>query len=89
MDTQAKAWVNCIWEEQIPVPPANIKFEGWSCWIDGIKCTSDPTKQMMHRIHNDTMRNFLVQPDHFRMLTNGFDFVDWDVVERSLEGSPE
>jgi hypothetical protein len=59
MDTWAKAWVDRIFVEQIPAPLAYIKFEGWSCWIDGIKCTSDPTKPMMHRIHNDAMQNFL------------------------------
>jgi hypothetical protein len=89
MDTQVKARVNHIFAEQIPAPPANIKYEGWSCWIDRIKCTSNPTKPMMHRIHNNAMQNFLAWPDHFRMSTNGFNFVDWDAVERSLESSME
>jgi hypothetical protein len=89
MDTRAKARVNHIFVEQNPAPPVNIKFEGWSCGIDGIKCTSDPTKPMMRRIHNDAMQNFLAWPDHFRMSMNGFDSVDWDAVERSLESSPE
>jgi hypothetical protein len=89
MDTHAKAWVDHIFSEQIPAPPNNIKFEGWSCWIDNTKITSDPTKQIMQRIHYDTMKHFLAHPDHFRMSTTGFDFVNWDVFDMVMVGFPE
>jgi hypothetical protein len=59
MDTHAKARVECIFTEQIPPLPNTIKFEGWSLWIDKVKCTSDPTKQMMQRIHYNAMKTFL------------------------------
>jgi hypothetical protein len=89
MDTCAKAWVDCIFSERIPAPPNNIKFEGWSCWINNTKITSDPTKHIMQQIHYDTMKHFLAHPDHFRMLTTGFDFVNWDAVEMVVVGFPE
>jgi hypothetical protein len=47
MDTRAKARVDRIFSELIPAPPNNIKFEGWSCWINNTKITSDPIKQIM------------------------------------------
>jgi hypothetical protein len=59
MDTHAKVRVNHIFTEQIPPSPNTIKFKGWSLWIDEVKCTSDPTKQMMQRIHYNTMRTCL------------------------------
>jgi hypothetical protein len=86
MDTRAKAQVDCIFSEQIPAPPNNIKFEGWSCWIDNTKITSDPTKQIMQQIHYDTMKHFLAHPDHFHMSTTGFNFVQWDVVDMAMVG---
>jgi hypothetical protein len=76
MDTCTKAWVTHIFSEQIPAPPNNTKFEGWSCWIDNTKITSDPTKQIMQQIHYDTMRHFLARSNHFHMSTTGFDLVD-------------
>jgi hypothetical protein len=47
MDTRAKARVDRIFSEQIPAPPNNIKFEGWSCWINNTKITSDPIKEIV------------------------------------------
>jgi hypothetical protein len=89
MDTRAKAWVDQIFSAQIPTPPNKIKFEGWSCWIEDTKITSDPTKQIMQRIHYDTMKLFLARPDHFHMSTTGFDLVNWDAVEMVMNGFPE
>jgi hypothetical protein len=89
MDTHAKACVNHIFSAQISAPPNNIKFEGWSCWIDNTKSTSDPTKQIMQWIHYDTMKLFLAHPDHFHMSTMGFDLVDWDAVELAMVSFPE
>jgi hypothetical protein len=69
IDTHAKARVDRIFSSQIPAPPNKIKFEGWSCWIEDTKITSDPTKQIMQRIHYNTMKLFLACPDHFPMST--------------------
>jgi hypothetical protein len=35
------------------------------------------------------MKLFLARPDHFRMSTTGFDPVNWDVVEKVMNGFPE
>jgi hypothetical protein len=47
MDTHAKARVDRIFSSQIPTPLNKIRFEGWSCWIEDMKITSDPTTQIM------------------------------------------
>jgi hypothetical protein len=43
----------------------------------------------MQWIHYDTMKHFFAHPDHFRISTTGFDFVDWDAVEMAVVGFPE
>jgi hypothetical protein len=35
------------------------------------------------------MKLFLAHPDHLRMSTTGFDLVNWDVVEKAMNGFPE
>jgi hypothetical protein len=47
MDGRAKARLNRIFAQRIPPPPMTIKFEGWSCWIDNTKSTSDPSKPLL------------------------------------------
>jgi hypothetical protein len=47
MQKQAKARVEQIFTKQIAPLPNIIKFEGWSLWIDAVKCTSDPAKQIL------------------------------------------
>ena len=89
MDGRAKARVDRIFAQRIPPPPMTIKFEGWSCWIDNTKSTSDPSKPLLRRIHEDTMRDWLSRPDHLRMTAAGFDLVDWQAVELAAEGFPE
>jgi hypothetical protein len=59
MDTHAKARVERIFNEQIAPPPNTLKFKGWSLWIDDTKCTSDPAKQILRRIHYNAMKTFL------------------------------
>ncbi len=66
-----KAHVNHIFTQQTPATPNTIKFEGWSCWINDMKITLDPTKQIMLWILYDTMKHFIAHPDHFRMSNTG------------------
>jgi hypothetical protein len=54
-----------------------------------VKCTSDPAKQILWRIHYNAMKTFLAWPDHFCMSTAGFDLVDWDVIDLAMVGFPE
>lgn len=89
MDTLAKARVDRIFEQRIPPPPASIKFEGWTCWIDEVKLVHDPSAKLLRRLHEPAMRDWLSREDHFRMSSDGFDFVDWDAVAKSLSGFPE
>jgi hypothetical protein len=89
MDTQAKAQVDRIFAQQIPPSPMMIKFEGWSCWIDDIKSTTDPMELLLWRIHLGIMSDWLAYPNHLRMTTAGFDLVDWQAVQSSLQGFTE
>jgi hypothetical protein len=89
MDARAKARVDRIFAARAPSPPNTIKFEGWSCWIDEVKLTTEPTTQLLSRIHEAPMKAFLSRPDHLRMTAEGFDLVDWQAVHRSLDDFPE
>jgi hypothetical protein len=89
MDNCAKARVKWIFTEQIAPPPNIIKFEGWSLWIDDVKCISYLAKQILQRIHYNAMKTFLAQPGHFHMSTSGFDLVDWVAVDLAMVGFPE
>jgi hypothetical protein len=64
MDARAKARVDRIFATRAPAPPTTIKFEGWSCWIEEVKLTTEPAKQLLSQIHEAPMKAFLSQPDH-------------------------
>jgi hypothetical protein len=89
MDTCTKVRVKQLFTEQIAPLLNTIKFEGWSLWIDDVKCTSDPAKQILQRIHYNAMKTFLARPDHFHMSTTGFDLVDWDAIDLAMAGLPK
>jgi hypothetical protein len=89
MDMQAKARVDQIFAKQMPPPPMSIKFEGWRCSIDDVKLMSDPAGPLLQWIHYAPMKTFLSHLDHFQMLENSFNLVDWQAVHQSLKDFPE
>jgi hypothetical protein len=58
MDNCAIASVEWIFTEQIAPPPNIIKFEGWSLWIDDVKCTCDLAKQNLSKDPLQCYENF-------------------------------
>jgi hypothetical protein len=89
MDMQAKARVDQIFAKQMPPPPMSIKIEGWRCSIDDVKLMSDPAGPLLQWIHYAPMKTFLSHLDHFQMLENSFNLMDWQAVHQSLKDFPD
>ena len=61
------------------VTSPRIFAEGWQCWVDGVKQTTDPSDAIRASIFSDMMRNKLHAKN--ALPAPFFDLVDWDAVE--------
>jgi hypothetical protein len=86
MDRAAKDWIDHLAQVPFSHTPDIIQFEGWSCTINGVKMTLDPTNAVLCKIHSGPMSAYLSDPKCSHMDSMAFDLVDWSAVCSSLSG---
>jgi hypothetical protein len=88
MDEAAKDYLRRLIDSDAPPAPSEIAFEGWSCWVNGVKTTTDPSIPVLRAVHEDSMKTHLARPDHLRMTKEGFQAVDWVATGDAMRGFP-
>jgi hypothetical protein len=88
MDHRAKRHLVQLYAEQShgTLGPASIAFEGWQCWVNGIKITSDPGKAIWAAVFGSRLRAHLVTKQW--ILSTAFDDIDWAVMARATDLFP-
>ena len=84
MDAATKVTLDQLVSAPFVPTPSDIKFEGWSCWIKGIKMTIDAMTEILRVVHKLAMKDYLTDPHHNHMSLAAFDLVDWTLVWSAL-----
>jgi hypothetical protein len=79
MDHAAKRHLVQLYEQSPgSVCPSSIAFEGWQCWVQNTKITSDPGKAIRAAVFGLRLRTHLVTKQ--RILPAAFDDIDWPAM---------
>lgn len=79
MDKRAKQHIEDILDmEERPVLDQQILMEGWQCWVEGTKITSDPGPAIRRLIFGRELRAHLIKKG--RLTAEGFAMIDWDAI---------
>jgi hypothetical protein len=81
MDEMAKDHVTHIHTHGLSCP-SDIIGEGWQCWVNNTKQTSDPADAMRNHVLGSRLRAHLVKTN--KMCAEDFDRVDWNAINLSL-----
>ena len=86
-DRAAKAF---LWElayfDEEPEVPSTIHQEGWTCWIEGAKQTTDHSEAVRFAISSKAIRKRL--DDKGRLPKETFDCIDWETVGCAMKTFP-
>ena len=86
-DTEAKRYLRHLlsYYEEPNCPKALFK-EGWSCWLDDVKVTSDPGPAIRRFIHGRRMQEHC----HIKegLPREAFFLIDWDAIDDATASSP-
>ena len=88
MDAAAKVTLDQLASAPFIPTPSDIKFEGWSCWIKGIKMTTDAMTKILWMVHKLAMKDYLADPHHDCMSLVSFNLVDWTLIQSALLDFP-
>jgi hypothetical protein len=89
MDEAAKEYLAWQIKANALPPPLEIAFKGWSCWVEGIKTTTDPSIPILCAVHKRLMIDYLSSPYRQQMSEAGFNMVDWDAVGNAMRNFPK
>lgn len=79
MDTLAKRHLKALTDlDAYPEQNHTISWEGWECWVDDTKITSDPGPAIRKSIFGKELKAFLVERG--RISSTGFDLIDWEAI---------
>jgi hypothetical protein len=87
MDASAKSYLLRLIEQQPPLGPSSIEGEGWSCWINGKKLTSDPALPVRQHVFSKDLRKHLHEKK--KLDKEFFDCVDWDANSDAFAAFPQ
>jgi len=78
MDGEVKRYLRYLIDDPSPQSnPVMIHKEGWSCYVRGVKTTTNPSKLIKREVYGIQMKKFLHKWNFLD--ENLFDCVDWDV----------
>ena len=80
MDAAAKVHLDQLASAPFVPTPSDIKFNGWSCWIKGVKMMMDAMTKILWVVHKSAMKDYITDPHHNCMSLAAFDLVDWTLV---------
>lgn len=87
MDSRAKQHVEAILDmEERPSPDQRILMEGWQCWVQGIKITSDPGPAIRKLIFGRELKAHLIKKG--RLTSEGFELIDWEAIGDASKNLP-
>ena len=86
-DRAAKAF---LWElayfDKEPEVPSTIHQEGWTCWINGVKMTTDHPEAVRFEISSKAIKKHLDNKGHLPKET--FDYIDWEITGCAMKRFP-
>jgi hypothetical protein len=62
-------------------------LQGWSCWLDQTKVTSDPLNEIIKYVYHRKMKEHCATKEG--LSPEAFDTIDWDAIEDSTDSSLE
>ena len=80
MDAATKVTLDQLASAPFIPTPLDIKFEGWSYWIKGVKMMTDATTEILWVEHELAMIDYLADPHCNHMSLAAFTLVDWTLV---------
>ena len=87
MDKSAKRYLRSLIAQPPPLGPSTIEGEGWSCWIDDRKLTSNPAEDIRRHVHKPALQQHLAKKG--KMDLSAFDLVNWDANQDAFAGFPQ
>jgi hypothetical protein len=86
MDQEAKNYLLQLAAQAATSHPSAVAYEGWQCFIQGSKTTSDPSEAIRHATSRARLREHLV---HRGLITPlGFDDIDWTAMAKATAQFP-
>jgi hypothetical protein len=87
MDKLAKSYLCHLLDKCNSTVPSNIHGEGWSCWIDHTKTTTDPTAQIRDHVFRQPMRDYLHRKG--KVDEHAFAEIDWAASGAAFDSFPQ
>ena len=86
-DSAVKAYLHELaYSDLTMAVPSTIHQEGWTCWINGIKMTTDHSEPVHVAVSSKVIKKCLDYKSHLN--EEAFDRVDWDTVRCAMKNFP-
>lgn len=87
MDHNAKQYLFRLLTQSSPVArPSAVTGEGWQCWVQGEKLTSDPGTKIRMAVFGSWMKSHLVSK--YILTVEAFNDIDWRAMEGATSSFP-
>jgi hypothetical protein len=91
VDSEAKCYLRYLLQTDedgdLEDAPDSILQEGWSCWLDQTKVTSDPLNEIIKYVYRRKMKEHCATKEG--LSPEAFNTIDWDAIEDSTDSSLE